>query len=34
MVPEKVLHRMIGKLEVPVVWEAPIVEYPNLLPQG
>ena len=34
MVPEKVIHRMIQKLEVPVVWEAPIVEYPNLLPQG
>ena len=28
MVPEKVIHRMIKKLEVPVIWEAPIVNYP------
>lgn len=26
-VPEKVLYQMIKKLEVPVKWEAPIVEY-------
>lgn len=30
VVPEKVVHRMIGKLEVPVVWESPLVEYPAL----